>query len=282
MFISTRYSRHCRRLIGLGVALLSVVAQAPAAGTQAAADTAALDSLRAGNASLSAAVDSMRQDLRDHRYAENFVNDALEEQGNRFALIVMIALGLTALLTVSGFLWEVNRAKQEVRDLLEMQKRENAALQAQLAETQRLNTTAMEARLAESDVSLHRAAGNAYVAIATIYEESSPGLAVAAWLLAAGNFYAFQVDPGLGFKILRHAREVLVQGAGQDRAQMCAQLKESEGLWRDAFRLLGRWGGPETEDDVPSIHARVLDLLGDPSEPKASGAAGRLTGRALP
>lgn len=281
MFISARFSRHRRKLIGLGVAVLSTITGPQLAGAQAAADTAALGALRAENARLEARVDSMRQELRDHRFAENFVSDALEDQGNRFALIVTIALGLTALITVGGFLWEMNRAKQEVRDIIDNQKRENAAMQAQLTEAQRLNTVAMEARQAEHDLFMRRAAGNAYVAIATIYENSSPGLALAAWLLAAGNFYAAQAGPderggSLGAVCLDNALDTLSGISPAERQKVAGELARAERLCTEAFDLLHNSAGRETADKVAVIRVGIQNLIPAPAPGARPGAEGLL------
>jgi len=263
------HSRHCRRLISLGIAILCFVAAAGTARAQAAADSSPLEALRA-NARLEAAVDSLRQGLHDHRRAENYLDSALEEQANRFAVLVGVIVTVLSGVTFGSLAFKMHRTKAELLTKL------NATHRAHEAGRQEV-----EAWLAESDVSMHRAAGNAYVAIATIYEASAPGQAVAAWLLAAGHFYAGKVDPGLGARILRHARGVLVAGVHAPTA-MRAQLKGSERLWRDAFKLLHRWAGSEVQDEVSPIHARILELLRDPSESPEPGAAAPVARRAVP
>lgn len=261
------------QLIAAAVAVLATPAaarpQAPAS-VQPPPGLSRLETLGAENARLVARVDSLRNELGQHRFAEKFLDSALEEQANRFAMIVTFAVAAVSAFTFAGVLWEVRRTKGDLKTkmnvTLDLQRRERAAV---------------EARLAESDVFMRRAAGNAYVAIATIYEESSPGLAVAAWLLAAGNFYTAQSgasdrDHSLGPTSLDNALETLRGISPADRQKVGGELDRAAHLCNEAFDLLHRWGGRETANKVAAIRVGIQQLTPEPSGASQEAASGLL------
>ncbi|HEY0015944.1 MAG TPA: hypothetical protein VGC13_06480 [Longimicrobium sp.] len=316
--------RTLRRAWGAaGFAVLAASAGAPA---QAPAPiqprpgptAAALDSLRAENARLAAQMDSVRQELREHRYPENFVSTALEEQANRFTLIVTLALGAVGVFTFGSLWWRVHRATQEVRDLIDAQKRESAALEARLMEevrrtglkvraslgkaretqkrvlaqtveaqkralgetleAHRRDAAGMEARLAGNEALMRRAAGNTYVAIASLYHTSAPGFAVAASLLAAGNFYAAHADAPnrkskLGAKNLAHALALLKGIRPEERPRVATELVSAAGLRDDAFNLLHQYADRAMDDVVAEVRMRIQALIPPPAQASAEGAA---------
>lgn len=65
------------------------------------------------NAKAFQTIDSLKEELRFQRAKEDYFSVALEDQSNRFGTIVVIALGLTALFSYSGFRAEVKKIQTE-------------------------------------------------------------------------------------------------------------------------------------------------------------------------
>jgi hypothetical protein len=233
---------------------LAVVGTA-AVGHAQGGDSASLGALREADARLAARVDSLRGELHDHGVAEDFYNTALDEQANRFVLIVTLAMGLAGLGTFTGFYLQLRRIRAELRasmrDTIEAHERKAADVQA---------------RLALNEAFMRRTAGNTYVAISTVYREAAPGLAIAASLLAAGNFYAARSGPDdrttrLGAENLAYALRMLRSVRAMERATVAEQLERGTALRQEALDLLHQHAGPQTRDLLAHVQVEIGTLL---------------------
>ena len=262
------------------VAVALVLAAAPAraqppapAQPRPAVDTAALNALRAENARLAARVDSLTDGLRDHRFAESFLDSALEQQAALYGVFVTVIVAIFSLATYRDIRSEVRRSDKEMREELKNARDEMRRMEADLRkaqgevlEAQQREIQQASVRQAEAQRFMRRTAGNAYGAIGSLHAESAPGSAVAAWLLAAANFYAAHTASGdgadeIGVEYLRQALGALEMISGGPRQKAAEEELTTEGARvREALELLRDQRGAEVEDLVDRIRVRLRKL----------------------
>lgn len=169
---------------------------------------------------------------------------------------------------VSDALASVSRAQEELRTEV------GAAL-----ETHRQESAGWNARLLDAERFVRRAAGNAYVAIASVHGPNARGRIIAAHLLASGNFYAAGHDgrnDRVGAANLDAALRALNGIASHDRQTVAGQLERERARVDEAFELLRVHAGRDADDVVAEIRSRLKELsrtiTGDaPGAPRAGG-----------
>jgi hypothetical protein len=225
--------------------------------------------ITAENSRLKSQLDSLQDDLSKHRYAENFYDAALEDQANRFSLIIGSLLVIIGGITFAGFRQEVRRLEQELR----------AAIKFQEAKA-----NDVERRVAEMEIFTRRMAGNTYAALAGVYESQQKYLlAVVPRLLAAGNFYAsYTAIPAndrtqrrrnaavgnlkRGLKVIRALESV-------DRARVTRHFALERERLEEAFTLLRRYADPDAEIVLAEIRVALHSYLSDRKDTTGQAAA---------
>jgi hypothetical protein len=301
-------------------------AQASAqAQSQARPDTS-IAALRAENARLAARVDSLAESLRQHRYPENFLTSALEQQATFYGVFVTVVVAMFGLATYLDFRREGRRSVEDsrraVRDALirvrRLNKDQRSTTAGMVAEQKRVVSDALasvrrveedslgsvrrveeelraevrtaldthrqesagwNARLMEAERFMRRAAGNAYVAIASVHGPAFRGRTIAAHLLASGNFYAAGYDgrnERVGAANLDTALRALNGIAAPDRQTVAGQMAREAARVAEAFDLLRVHAGREADAVVAEIRVRLQELSGTiatdaPGVPRAPG-----------
>jgi hypothetical protein len=234
------------------------------------ADTAALNAVRAENARLAARVDSLTHGLRDHRFAESFLDSALQQQAALYGVFVTVLVAIFSLATYRDIRSEVRRSDKEMREELKNARDEMRRVEEELRaevrtalDTHRQESAGWNARLMEAERFMRRAAANAYVAIASVHGPASSGRTIAAHLLASGNFYAAGHDgrnQRVGAANLDAALRVLNGISAEDRQAVAGQMAREAARVAEAFELLRVHAGREADAVVAEIRVRLQEL----------------------
>lgn len=236
-------------------------------GAQQLADLQSADNiLRAEHLKLTAEVVNLRAEINNHRAQENFYGNALDEQANRFALIVGGLLALGAFVSWAEFRREVSAVRKSVARAMEAQEQKRGVMEERMrnGEIRALRIQANLLRLfARHNANLERysAAFVHYVlAAATVldskeFDPSPTRLAlVLEDLASASNFLArLRWERGSDeltqgqLDVLRPEFRKLL--ASQDEAVSAASLK----LHAEMLALLPYGEGEESDDEASSI-----------------------------
>lgn len=121
-------------------------------------------------------IDSLEKELVHYKAKEDYFSVALEDQSNRFALIVTSLLGLLALVSYGGYKYELSRMKKDV--------------EKQLAE-QMSEFVEYKTKIKILDSSLNTSAANTFATVANNYaKENECNLALEFYLCAARDHAA--------------------------------------------------------------------------------------------
>jgi len=272
-----RGARRLRLAMVMVVLLLAAPRVAGQTRAPAASDTAALAQLRAENARLAARVDSLSESLRENRFAENFLDSALQSQTALYACVVAVILAAFGILTYNGFRDETTRLSDDlsrkVEAALEEMRNTEANVRSRVdsaLEEQRRRAATADQRIAEVERFGRRAAGNAYQAIG-ILGGVKPGSAFATWLLASASYYAADT-PGrnrtnevAAFCKQKAFRDLdnIEQMNAESRAQ---ELKREPDRIREALEILRGLAGAEPQEAYMEAWVKLKALGFDPSE----------------
>lgn len=223
-------------------------------------------------------VDSLAAVFERHQIAEDFFASALDEQANRFALILTGLLGIGALITFAGFRQEVRRVETDIK--------------AALSQHEELSAS-MERRESGMEIFTRRTAGNTYAAFAGHYlSQRQPWMAVVPHLLAAGHFYAYYSlspkerdsaapsvnDRHAGRSNLKLTLRSLNSIPAEKRTLAAQRLQQDRQRIEEALGLLRQYGDEHADDLLADIRVSLRPLLN--SAGKADESASSKTGPA--
>ena len=163
-------------------------------------------------------VDSLKSDLTHYKAKENYFAVALEDQSNRFALIITGLLALLALLSYGGYKFELSRMKKDVEKQL--------ANQMQEFEDYKIKIKAL-------DSSLNTSAANTFVTVANNYaKEEIWNLAFEFYLCAARDHASsallqMELDSNED-EITKEVRYQFVLGSLQPATEMLNKIKAND------------------------------------------------------
>jgi hypothetical protein len=203
-------------------------------------------------------IDTLQAQLEKHRFAENFLDSALEEQANRFSLIIGALLTAVGLLTYQGFRHEIHRLHAEITNQINEQKAEiDAAI----------------SRVDQAELRLMSTSGNVHRTIAELYANRARYVAAFQHsFTAAGFFYnryklASNKTEADALRLrkaaianLRLSMRLIEQLRVQNLAKTGAALQKSEHAIRRAFDRLNSPDDEEVQGFCAEIRVRLRVL----------------------
>jgi uncharacterized coiled-coil protein SlyX len=116
-------------------------------------DSLRIARLEVESARTSQTLDSLNSALASHRIAEDFYNTALDEQANRFSLIVGIIITVIGLISYGSIKLEINRKINQLKDIYSKHEAKTASMESQILEDrERMNLASGNLNVVISDI----------------------------------------------------------------------------------------------------------------------------------